>query len=504
MRLLSPPASTAPTLTPRFISVILAPTSLLRARAKMSRELIEIEEARRLVLERVAPAPGERVALDEALGRVLAEPVRSADDVPGFDNSAMDGYAVAAADTTGASPSSPVRLAVVDESRAGAPAGGRRRGRRGDQDLDRGDAAGGRRRGRPGRGHRRRAARRSRSAPGSSPGATSAAPARTSAPARRCSAAGSDLGPAELGVLASVGVGEIGCARRPRVTVLTTGDELQEPGEPLRPGAIRNSNTHSLAALVRRSGAELAGAEIVRDDPEQTRAALASSARGRRDGRLRRSLGRRARPCPPGARRARRRAGLLGRRAAPGQADVLRGRRRRGCLVFGLPGNPVSAMVTFVLFVRPAIRSLLGAVDEPRRTTALLDREYPTLPARTQAVRCRLALRDDGWHVEPTKEQGSHVLTSMLGADVLAIVPPGEPAPARGRAGRRRIAALAPYDGLDAGRGPPLRRLSRARRPRDALARARRGGHGRRRAGGCGAGARAERDPCRGCPSAPP
>ena len=95
----------------------------------------------------------------------------------------------------------------------------------------------------------------------------------------RCSPRAATSAPAELGVLASVGSDEIGCARRPRVTVLTTGDELQEAGEPLRPGAIRNSNTHSLAALVRRSGAELAGAEIVPDDLEQTRAALPERSR---------------------------------------------------------------------------------------------------------------------------------------------------------------------------------------------------------------------------------
>jgi molybdopterin molybdotransferase len=95
-----------------------------------------------------------------------------------------------------------------------------------------------------------------------------------------------------------------------------------------------------------------------------------------------------------------------------------------GTLVFGLPGNPVSAMVTFDLFVRPAIRALLGAVDSPRpQATAILDEDYAKQPGRAHLIRCRLELRDDGWHVRPTKEQGSHVLTSMLGADAYAIAP---------------------------------------------------------------------------------
>ena len=95
-----------------------------------------------------------------------------------------------------------------------------------------------------------------------------------------------------------------------------------------------------------------------------------------------------------------------------------------GTLVFGLPGNPVSAMITFLLLVRPAIRALLDAPPQDSwRTTATLDEAYEKHPGRAHAVRCRLELREDGWHVRPTKDQRSHVLTSMLGADVLAIVP---------------------------------------------------------------------------------
>jgi molybdopterin molybdotransferase len=92
-------------------------------------------------------------------------------------------------------------------------------------------------------------------------------------------------------------------------------------------------------------------------------------------------------------------------------------------LVFGLPGNPVSAIVTFLLFVRPAIRSLCGADPRSDRISAVLDEDYRKQPGRTHAVRCRLELRDDGWHARSTGPQGSHVLTSMLGAEGLGMVP---------------------------------------------------------------------------------
>jgi molybdopterin molybdotransferase len=94
-----------------------------------------------------------------------------------------------------------------------------------------------------------------------------------------------------------------------------------------------------------------------------------------------------------------------------------------GNLVFGLPGNPVSAMVTFLLLSRPAILALLGAVPDSDRAKAVLDEDYPKCPGRAHAVRCRLELRDDAWHARTTGGQGSHILTSMLGVDALALIP---------------------------------------------------------------------------------
>jgi molybdopterin molybdotransferase len=381
-------------------------------------ELIEIEEARRLVLERASPLPAEQVPLRDALGRVLAVEVGAADPVPGFDNSAMDGFAVRAADTA----SAPVTLQVVDESRAGRPAA---------RALGAGEAI---------------VISTGAMVP---EGADSVVQVEDTSsrdgsvevgvavePGRNVRRAGEDvrsgesvippgtvLGAAELGVIASVGLGAAECTRRPRVCVLTTGDELHEPGEPLGPGGIRNSNAHSVPALAEASGAEVAWVETVADDPAATRSATQRAldadvvvicggvSVGEHD-HVRAAL------AELGVEEA-----FWGVALRPGKPTSFGVHGGQGALVFGLPGNPVSAMVTFLLLARPAIDALLGADTERRRATAILDEEYAKKPGRAHAVRCRLELRDDGWHARTTGEQGSHVLTSMLGADALALIP---------------------------------------------------------------------------------
>ncbi len=390
----------------------------------MAPELTEIDDARRIVLERVAPLGAEPVAVREALDRVLAEDVTAADPVPGFDGSAMDGYALRAADTSGATEAAPAELAVAGESRAGhpstavlgageaiqistgamVPAGADAVVRVEDTD---GGAETVAVRVEVGLGNDIRRA-----------GEDIAAGARVLA-------AGTQVGPAEAGVLAAVGRAEAACAIRPAVTVLTTGDELQEPGEPLRPGGIRNSNLHSLAALVERSGARLAAAEIVPDDHARTRDALERALAGELtviSGGV--SVGEHDHVRPALAELGVEQV-FWGVALRPGKPTYF-GTTPGGGLVFGLPGNPVSAIVTFMLFVHPAIRRLLGAHDPAaRRATAILDERYAKAPGRAHVIRCRLELADDGWHARPTKDQGSHVLTSMLGADALAIVPSG-------------------------------------------------------------------------------
>jgi molybdopterin molybdotransferase len=388
----------------------------------MAETLTEIERARELILARVVgPLEAERVAVADAIGRVLAADLTSADAIPGFDNSAMDGYAVRRADLTAASETAPVTLTVADESRAGHPAA-RELGPAEAFAISTGamiptgaDAV-----------------VRVEDTDGGHDQVTIRVEPQVAANIRRAGediaagervlGAGTEVDAAVAGVIASVGLGEIECARRPRVTVLTTGDELREPGAPLEPGTIRNSNAYTLAALIAGAGADFTGSRIVPDDRDATREALEVALDGDIvvvSGGV--SVGDHDHVRPA--------LGALGVEQVfwgvalrPGKPTYFGVRDKT--LVFGLPGNPVSAMVTFLLFVRPAIRALLGADDRPRpRATAILDERYVKEPGRAHLIRCRLELRDDGWHARSTKDQGSHVLTSMLGADGFAIAP---------------------------------------------------------------------------------
>jgi molybdopterin molybdotransferase len=241
--------------------------------------------------------------------------------------------------------------------------------------------------------------------------------------------AGTPLGPSELGVLASLGRADARCAPRPRVAVLVTGDELVEPGTPLEPGQIWSSNEYALAALVERAGGVQAGAARVPDSAEGTRAALAGALAGADvvcvSGGV--SVGPhdhvKAQLAALGVEERFWGVGL--KPGKPTWFGTLDDGDRR-VLVFGLPGNPVSAIVTFLLFAAPALRALQGADPGITRASAVLDAAVARNPRREQAVRCRLRSADDGWHAEPTGPQGSHLLTSMLGARALALIPAGD------------------------------------------------------------------------------
>jgi molybdopterin molybdotransferase len=237
---------------------------------------------------------------------------------------------------------------------------------------------------------------------------------------------GTELGPAEVAVLASLGRPAVSCARVPLVAVVVTGDELVEPGADLGPGQIRNSNMYALAALAERAGAQVPIRERVGDDFGKTKEALAL-ALGSADvvcvsGGV--SVGPHDHVKPALAELGAEER-FWGVRLQPGKPTWFgtTGDRR---LVFGLPGNPVSAMVTFHLFARPAIRALQGADPGIRTDVAHLDKPLRRNPKRDQMVRVGLERTADGLVARPTKAQQSHVLTSMLGADALARVPAGE------------------------------------------------------------------------------
>ena len=318
----------------------------------MPKKLIEVSKARRLVLERVGPPTAEPVPLRPALGRVLAADIASSDAVPGFNNSSMDGFAVRAADTKGAAAGAPVALRVAGESRAGRPARSA---------LDEGQAI---------------AISTGAVVPAGADAVvrvedTSTRDGRVEVSASvepgnnvRCAGddiqpgetvlrRGTTIGAAELGVLASVGVGEVSCARRPRIWVLTTGDELLEPDDAMRPGGVRNSNAYTVPSVALGAGAEVVAVETVRDDPAATRPAIGRALDADIaviSGGV--SVGEHDHVKPAlealGVERVFWRVALK-----PGKPTWF-GIGPAGQLVFGLPGNPVSTMVTFLLFVRPA------------------------------------------------------------------------------------------------------------------------------------------------------
>jgi len=377
--------------------------------------VLSIDEARAAVLAEARALEAEEVAVADALARVLAEDVVAAADVPGFANSAMDGFAVR---------SGPAgrRLRIVGESRAGAPAqvalGDGEAIRistgamlpdgadavlqieladdEGDTVTLNDDVARGRNVRHPGEDVRA--------------GAT-------------LLRAGSLLGPAELGVAVNAGRAAVRVARRPRLAILATGDELVDPGAPLGPGQIHDSNAPMLAALARQSGAEVSSRRVP-DEREATTAAVGEALQEADlvilSGGV--SVGPHDHVKP--ALEANQVDEVFWRVALrPGRPTWFGVRRDDTTLVLGLPGNPVSAYVTFVLFARPAIAALQGAGDPTRTRVARLAQAVARHPDRDECVRVRI---DERGAATPTGPQGSHILSSLLGADGLALVPRGE------------------------------------------------------------------------------
>jgi molybdopterin molybdotransferase len=386
----------------------------------MSKPLITVAEARALVLEAVRPLAAEHVPVDDARGRVLARDVRATANVPSFSSSAMDGYAVVAG-------AAGRRLTIVGESRAGAPS---ERGPTGDEAIRISTGAA------VPEGATAVIPQENVSVGGGAmieteaaiaPGENIRRPGEDMREGTTVLAAGIPLGAVELGAAVAAGAGTVEVARRPRVSVLCTGDELRPPGEPLGPGEIHNSNAPMLTALAAGAGAITAPAERLPDDRAATEAgisaALASADVVLISGGV--SVGPHDHVKPVLA--------TLGVTEIfwsvalqPGKPTWF-GTRNRDTYVFGLPGNPVSAAVTFTLFAAPALAALEGRTPHRRlEPEAALGEEVRRNPRREQAVRVRLERDGHGTRAFLNGAQGSHILTSLVGADALAMIPAGE------------------------------------------------------------------------------
>jgi molybdopterin molybdotransferase len=238
--------------------------------------------------------------------------------------------------------------------------------------------------------------------------------------------AGAVLHPAELGAAVAAGLGGVLVSRRPTTQVMSTGDELRAPGEPLGPGEIHNSNAPMLVALCTRCGATALPAQRLRDDRAATEQALA------------RALEQADVTIVSGGVSVGPHDHVKPALAALGVSEVFWGVSLQpgkptwfgtagDKLVFGLPGNPVSAFVTFSLFARPALFALQNATEEqPLDSEAVLATAVRRNPSREMALRVRLERLDGNTVALPTGPQASHIVTSLLGADALALIPAGE------------------------------------------------------------------------------
>ena len=380
-----------------------------------------VEQALERIRALSMPVGGtERVAIRDALGRVLAEPVHSSIDVPAHDNSAMDGFAVRSADAAGAVPTA---LRVLGTAWAGRPfEGGVGSGEcvrimTGAVMPDGADAVVIQEKTRSGPADTIRFDDRPRAGDNVREAGEDIARGAT------VLAAGQRIGPAELGVLASLGTVEATVRRRVRVAFFSTGDELRSLGEPLEAGCVYDSNRYTLLAMLRAIGAEVLDLGVVRDvreDVERTfrEAATAADAIITSGGV---SVGE-----ADFVKETLERTGEVGfwkiamkpgRPLAFGKVDE--------ALFFGLPGNPVSVMVTFYQFVQPALRRMMGErAASPVRFRVKCASRLRKRPGRVEFQRGVLE-HDDTGHlaVRSTGGQGSGILSSMHEANCFIVLP---------------------------------------------------------------------------------
>jgi molybdopterin molybdotransferase len=383
--------------------------------------MLAVEEARRKVLESVSRLEIIEVTLLETLGLTLAEEVTAKNDIPPFDNSAMDGYAVRTEDLAGAGPENPVRLEVLEDLPAGYHTETR---------IGKGQAI-----------------RIMTGAPVPA-GADTVIPVESTRPEdesvlileelprnSHVRQAGEDVrdgdtviepglvvGPAEMGMLASLGYSRVRCFRKAVAGVISTGDELVGVDEELAPGKIRDSNSYTTYGMVMEAGAEPRRLGVARDDAavlegmitdnlDDVDLFITSGGVSVGDYDMVKDV-----------------LGKLGQMnfwkvaMRPGKPQAFG--HIGGKPLFGLPGNPVSVMVSFEQFVRPAILKMMGRKDIFRpEATAIMDTPIGRKAGRTEFIRVIVEWREGCYHAQVTGPQGSGILRSMVEGNALAVLP---------------------------------------------------------------------------------
>jgi len=386
---------------------------------RLFEKLIEYPEAERLVLENVSRLSAESVPLLRAQGLALAEDLKARFDSPPFDNSAVDGYAVRSADAEAGR-----TFRVVDEAPAGRPA---------TKSVGEGEAV-------------------KIFTGGVIPGGADAVvmventsgwgeefeldkPASQGQNVRRSGEdaregevmlrEGREIGPPEIALAATQGYGELPVYRRPRVVVLSTGTELVEPGSrDLEPGEIYDSNSFAMVAQAREVGAEASRISAASDDAGVLRGAVREALESAdvvvTSGGV--SVGEKdlvkATMLDLGVEQV-----FWGVRFKPGKPLFFGA--RDGVSVFGLPGNPVSAMVCFELFVRPALMKMMGREEKGRlRIEVYFEDDVSNSFGRMHAMRVSVERTQRGWLARSVGAQGSGLVSSLTRADALALIGP--------------------------------------------------------------------------------
>jgi molybdopterin molybdotransferase len=379
-------------------------------------ELLGIEGALGMILARVSPLQAEQVALEAVHGRFLAEDVSAATDLPPFESSAMDGYALRSVDTPG-------RLTLVGESAAGRPyAGALEPGQAvtistGAVVPDQADAV---------------APLEDVNLEGvhvvlRSPAASGAFVRHRAGDIKhgdRLLRVGTRLGPAQIGAAAAAGLGTLPCRRQPSVAVLSTGTELRQPGERLADGEIFDANTPMLTASLETSGARVERIVPAADTREAHRAALEQAL----DHNVVVSSGGVSVGAHDLVRGVARELGVseIFWRIALRPGKPLAFGVRESTLVFGLPGNPVSSLVCCELFVRPVLRALQGAASvTPEWRAGSLSSAVERNAQRDHLIRVRLSVSAGAVALAPLLGQESHQIAVTAQADALAWIPCG-------------------------------------------------------------------------------